>query len=332
MRRTISAIAVLLCVAFGAGAAEDARTMARGREMSDLFLQRKIEPVWQRMAPPMQQAFGGMAKLEAFREQVAAQGGEEGAILEEKTSRVQGADVYLRIARWTKVDRIAMQWAFDDGGRVIGFFVRPDAAAATTALPTKNLDYQTRATLRLPFEGEWFVVWGGRTLEQNYHAANRQQRFAYDLLVVREGRTHKGDGRALEDYYCWDRPILAPAKGRVVTRVDGLPDQAPGSMDPAHPPGNHVVLDLGQGEYALLAHLRQGSVRVKEGDEVQAGDPLGRCGNSGNTSEPHLHIHLQDAPRFGEGEGLPGFFTSYKADGKPVDRGEPLKGQRIEAR
>src|SRR3546814_2633745 len=89
------------------------------------------------------------------------------------------------------------------------------------------------------------------------------------------------------------------------------------------------MLDLGHGEYAMLAHLRRGSVAVEAGQQVAAGDELGRCGNSGNTSEPHLHLHLQDAPKFGEGNGLPVFFEHYTANGQAVERGEPVKGQTV---
>ena len=82
----------------------------------------------------------------------------------------------------------------------------------------------------------------------------------------------------------------------------------------------------------MLAHLRQGSVAVGQGQQVAAGDTLGRCGNSGNTSEPHLHFHLQDSPVFGQGNGLPAFFNDYTADGKAVDRGEPVQGQVVSPR
>jgi murein DD-endopeptidase MepM/ murein hydrolase activator NlpD len=68
---------------------------------------------------------------------------------------------------------------------------------------------------------------------------------------------------------------------------------------------------------------------VKAGQRVVAGQELGRCGNSGNTSEPHLHFHLQDAPEFGQGNGLPAFFEHYIADGEAVERGEPVRGQTI---
>ena len=324
--------ALLMLFAFSLPrAAEPSPTIERGREMTTLFLQGKLDAVWERMAPAMRQAFGGEAKLKTFRDQVGEQIGEEAEILEERTLRTQGVDVYLRVGRWTKAERIQVQWAFDGSGRVAGFFVKPDSAAPKAA-PSKYLDYQTRAPLRLPFTGEWYVFWGGRTPEQNYHVINRQQRFAYDFLVVREGVSHRGTGRSVEDFFCWDQPILAPAKGTVVERVDGLPDQSPGTMDPAHAAGNHVVLDLGNGEYALLAHLRRGSLRVQEGERVEAGQVLGACGNSGNTTEPHLHFHLQDAPRFGEGDGLPAFFSNYVADGQPVERGEPVKGQRVAPR
>ena len=96
------------------------------------------------------------------------------------------------------------------------------------------------------------------------------------------------------------------------------------------PAGNHVVLDLGHGEYALLAHMQRGSVRVRVGDRVRTGDVLGLTGNSGNSSEPHLHFHVQDRPGlFGGARGLPVSFVDYRADGRRVARGTPVQGQFI---
>jgi murein DD-endopeptidase MepM/ murein hydrolase activator NlpD len=173
------------------------------------------------------------------------------------------------------------------------------------------------------------VVWGGKTMEQNYHVIARDQRFAYDILMTKGGATHEGDGRKLTDYYCYLQPIVAPAAGTVVTAVDGIPDQAPGEMNPAQKAGNHVILDHGNGEYSLLAHLHRGSVRVKPGQKIAEGDTLGLCGNSGNTSEPHLHYHLQNGPTFGDADGLPAQFVDYVADDKPVARGIPVHGQIV---
>src|SRR3546814_3444315 len=78
---------------------------------------------------------------------------------------------------------------------------RTDTLFPSTTLfrsPSPYLDYQTKARLRLPFEGEWYVVWGGLDIEQNYHAATPGQRFAYDLLKIVDGSSHRGDGSALE--------------------------------------------------------------------------------------------------------------------------------------
>jgi hypothetical protein len=301
-------------------------TLQTGRELSKLFLQGDTDAVWARMTPQMRAALGDAPALAGFRAKVGQDLGEEREVIDESEERQQGVHIYLRTARWSKAPMpILMQWAFDDDGRVGGFVLQPKPQVA----PSKHLDYRTKADLRLPFEGDWYVFWGGRTIEQNYHAASPGQRFAYDLVRRVDGSSHRGDGSALEDYYCWNERILAPAAGTVVEVVDDLPDQAIGTRNPEAPAGNHVMLDLGNGEYALLAHMRKGSVAVETGQKIASGAELGRCGNSGNTSEPHLHVHLQDSPTFGEGEGLPAFFNHYLADGKAVERGEPVKGQTI---
>jgi murein DD-endopeptidase MepM/ murein hydrolase activator NlpD len=116
----------------------------------------------------------------------------------------------------------------------------------------------------------------------------------------------------------------------VVAVENGAPDNAPGVMDAEHKAGNHVVLDLGNGEFALLAHLQKGSVAVKVGDKVTAGQRLGLTGNSGNTSEPHLHFHVQDGPKLFEGAGIPAFFDGVCTDAKPAARTSPVHGQFIE--
>jgi Peptidase family M23 len=87
-----------------------------------------------------------------------------------------------------------------------------------------------------------------------------------------------------------------PAAGRVSQVVDDQPDQAIGQSDIEHPAGNLVVIDIGSGRYVMMAHFRPGSIRVRVGETVRAGQQLGSVGNSGNTSEPHLHIQVQNRP------------------------------------
>lgn len=306
------------------------RELAAGRELTADFRQGRYERIWDRMTEEMHAALGSAATLGEVAKYVESRFGTEKTVVSEEVRDYLGYHYYSRVSDYDKAPRpIVTQWTIDRAGKIAGFFIRPRQEAAASAF----LDYENKAELRLPFDGEWYVTWGGRTPEDNYHAVDKGQRFAYDFLIARDdsshGASHGGKGAAPEDYYCWDRPILAAAPGTVVRVVDGLPDNPIGTMDAKNPGGNHVVVDLGHSEYAFFAHLRQGSVAVREGESVAAGQELGRCGNSGNSSEPHLHFHLQTTPDLGTGEGLPAAFRHYTADGKPVAKGEPLRGQIV---
>jgi hypothetical protein len=198
--------------------------------------------------------------------------------------------------------------------------------------PSSFLDYQTQTALQLPFAGEWYVYWGGRSVAQNKHVVARDQRFAYDFLVLADsdkGRSFRTTGVHNTDYYCFGLPIYAPADGIAVEAENGVPDNEPGEMNRKAIAGNYVILDHGCGEFSLLAHFQQSSVRVRSEDHVHVGQLLGLCGNSGNSSEPHLHYHLQNSPILFRGEGLPAFFVEYFADGKSVSRGEPVARQLV---
>lgn len=225
----------------------------------------------------------------------------------------------------------------DSSGKVAGFTIAPQYP-----LPDDPVaGYESPVTYRLPFDGLWFTFWGGPTELQNYHATTPGQRHAYDLVVWKDGATFSGDGSRNEDYYAWGQPVLAPADGTAVSVENRMPDMKPGEliaqMDPAvaeglHPAGNHVIIETAENEYVLLAHMQEGSVRVRAGDRVAAGDPLGLTGNSGNTSESHIHIHAQDQPAFfaGSAVGLPLRFSGYRANGEHVDSGIPIQGEFIE--
>jgi murein DD-endopeptidase MepM/ murein hydrolase activator NlpD len=252
-------------------------------------------------------------------------------ISEEVTSPQPGALLYRATGRFSKSPNpLELLFAFDSTGRVSGLLVRPSAGAAQKEYPSKFMDYQTKATLHLPFRGEWTVFWGGRTLDQNYHAFTRDQRFAMDLLIVKDGRTHDGEGKKCTDYYCYGQPVLAPAAGTVVWAQDSLPDQVPGQRDAANATGNSLILDLGGGEYALIAHLQPGSLRFRMGDHVPADAEIGRCGNSGNTTEPHVHLHLQNGPVPFDADGLPAQFTAVLVNGERQEHVELLRGEKVQ--
>lgn len=187
------------------------------------------------------------------------------------------------------------------------------------------------ATIRLPFDAPTRVLWGGDRLSANYHRYVPDQKWAYDLGVepVMSGSSK------LEDYGCYGIPVLAPAAGRVAAARDGEPDATPGELsnNTKAPTGNFVALELSTGTYLVLAHLKPGSLRVRPGDSVTEGQELGQCGNSGNTSEPHLHLHHQrqnpDKVPPGFAEGLPLYFRDH--DGAPMPEGgiEEREGKAV---
>lgn len=320
----------LLCVFLNAAAAQPVDARKDGGELTAAFYSRHLDTVWERLDVSMQGLFKSKDGLAAFREHIDSQLGAEKTVLDESVSTQPNASVYQRRARFEKFpDAVLVQWTFAGDGKVSSFMIAPDQGAPKPVAPSEYLDYRTKTALRLPFSDEFMVVWGGRTVEQNYHASNVNQRFAYDLLIVRDNATHSGDGRRNEDYFCFGQPIVAPAAGKVVDAVNDVADNVPGQMNKDQISGNRVIIDHGNDEFSMLAHFRKGSLRVKRGDRVKAGEQLGDCGNSGHSSEAHLHYQLQGGSEFERSAGLPAQFVNYVADGAPVARGEPTKGQRI---
>jgi murein DD-endopeptidase MepM/ murein hydrolase activator NlpD len=178
--------------------------------------------------------------------------------------------------------------------------------------------------------GEWLAANGPgnssghrRALLPVEGAAHIAQRFAIDWVQLREdGRTFTGDKLKNENYRCYGAEALAVADGAVVAVKDGIPENIPGANSRAVPitletvGGNHVILDIGQGRYAFYAHLQPGSLKVKAGDRVRRGQVLGLVGNSGNSTEPHLHFHISNANSPLASEGLPYVFESFEQQGQ----------------
>jgi hypothetical protein len=220
--------------------------------------------------------------------------------------------------------------------RVVGFvsvlllFVVPFYAQIFSIFfipyPTSHADSPSEVRFRLPLDGPVTVAWGGAKPIVNYHAVFPAQCRAYDLLVSVDGKTFRGDGKSLADYYCFGLPLLAPADGTVRSVVDGNPNMPPGELGGMPAGGNQIVIEVAPRQFLFLCHLQPDSITVKAGDGVTAGQVLGRIGNSGNTSEPHLHIHLQDSLTDDEGEGIPIYFHHYRHNGKLIERGMPTGG------
>jgi len=164
------------------------------------------------------------------------------------------------------------------------------------------------------------------------------QRFAIDWMRVNaKGELVQGDPADVNHYVDYGAKVYAVADGTVVDALDNLPDQPPGKLpDPTKitlrtVDGNHVTIDMGHGLYVFYAHLGKGTVRVHRGDRVKAGEVIGELGNSGNTSAPHLHIHVMDSPSALASDGLPyvidRFDLSGQIDVQAFDKSDVLTGQ-----
>jgi hypothetical protein len=190
----------------------------------------------------------------------------------------------------------------DNQDKIIGLWFLPHTPG--TPVPDKH-----ETEVSFPSKGRWLVVWGGDTEELNQHHSVPNQRFAFDLVAVNEeGKSHKGDGIANDDYYAFGKEIFAPADGIVTDVIDGVRDNVPGSMNPYSALGNAVVIQHREHEVSVLAHLKLGTAKVRVGENVKRGQVIGLCGNSGNSSEPHLHYHLQNTPIIQDGTGIKCYF------------------------
>ena len=144
-------------------------------------------------------------------------------------------------------------------------------------------------TLQSPFQDSWYVVQGGNSPLINHHYFVGSQKYALDLIVSEDGTLPLEQVRDLAEYQSFDRDLFSPVDGKIVEMRNDLPDLPIGEFDRQNLAGNHIVIQTEDNLYILLAHLKQESIVVAEGDTVKAGEKIGKCGNSGNTSQPHLH-------------------------------------------
>ncbi|HYG23881.1 MAG TPA: protein kinase [Verrucomicrobiae bacterium] len=148
--------------------------------------------------------------------------------------------------------------------------------------------------LASPVAAEWLVGNGGPSALVNLHYTHLEQRHALDLIRIVNGQDRQHARSGIDDYFAWNEPVYAPADATVANVVDGLPDNPIGRTDPNNPAGNHIVLRMTNGVFVMLGHLQKASILVRKGDPVKTGQLIARVGNSGNTSQPHLHIQVQN--------------------------------------
>jgi murein DD-endopeptidase MepM/ murein hydrolase activator NlpD len=214
-----------------------------------------------------------------------------------------------------------------------------EPAELTATLPLTS-DFP-KTSWQFPLRGVSYVGWGA-----SLHTAHRwvlPEAYALDIARLGgRGLTYRGDGKRFSDYYAYGTEILAAAAGKVVESANDIPEdqtllQLPDESTDAYTArvrenqaklmktenglmGNYVLIDHGNREYSLYAHMQPGSVRVRPGDSVAAGALLGRLGSSGNSTEPHLHFHVCSGSSALQCSGVPVSFSNIKVLWAETDR------------
>jgi murein DD-endopeptidase MepM/ murein hydrolase activator NlpD len=212
----------------------------------------------------------------------------------------------------------------DENSKINGIYV---SAYVDNNLPKLE---RNATKLILPFAGEWNITWGGDTKELNYHVESQAQKNAFDILIMdAKGKTYKNEGKKNEDYYAFGKELFAPCDGEIVLSVDGVKDNQPGDLNPIYVPGNTVIIKTANNEFLFFAHFKNHSILVKEGQKVKQGQVLGLCGNSGNSSEAHLHFHMQNVENMNIATGVKCYFENIYVNGIPQKDCSPIKNDKI---
>lgn len=204
------------------------------------------------------------------------------------------------------------------------------------ASPEQNLEHYINFSNRfhfslpqphLPFSGEWKVYQGFD--DQWTHKGSWSKAVDFVITGTDDQKTYKNEGKVLDDYYCYKKPVLSPVSGTIMAASDDYDDNPIGTVDNHNKWGNYIIIQSGWGYYVELSHFAKKSLTVKQGDTVRVGQMVGLCGNSGYSPEPHIHFQCQSLKHIGA-PTIPFSFTNCVADDKCLfGRTYVRKGQRV---
>lgn len=261
--------------------------------------------------------------LDKTKEFISGMKAQSGTITEVKFERYENA-TYASYKATFEEGIFSLNIALDNDSKISGLFLKPYVDMSHPVME------RNKTKLILPFKEKWDVVWGGDTKELNYHVESRAQKNAFDIVIKDEsGKSYKTDGKANEDYYAFGKEIIAPCKGEIVLVVDGVKDNIPGKLNPVYVPGNTVIIKTENNEYLFFAHFKQNSIVVKQGQIIEQGDLLGLCGNSGNSSEAHIHFHIQNVENMTEATGVKCYFEEIMVNGEIRKDYSPIQNDAI---
>ena len=218
----------------------------------------------------------------------------------------------------------AINISVDNNSKINGLFLEP---FKEINFPAKERNI---TKLILPFKDTWTIVWGGDTKELNYHVETQAQKYAFDILITNDkGISYKTNGKTNDDFFAFGKEIIAPCDGEVVLVVDGIKDNLPGKSNPVYAPGNSVIIKTENNEFLFFAHFKQHTIMVKQGQKIKKQQLIGLCGNSGNSSEPHLHFHLQNIEDINSATGIKCYFDKIQLNGKVMADYSPIQKDKI---
>ena len=152
--------------------------------------------------------------------------------------------------------------------------------------------------MKLPFWGEWKVT----QAHQGEHTHKKEWKHAWDFEIIdEEGNAFDKSGNQAEHYYCFNKPVTAPADGIIEEIENGIEDNAVGDMNLEKNWGNSVVIKHGEAVYTQISHLKKDSIKVSPEQIIKQGELIGYCGNSGRSPVPHIHMQFQSTPSIGSG-------------------------------
>jgi len=203
------------------------------------------------------------------------------------------------------------------GYKKMNFFIKetPEQSLSNFLNFSQRFDFISPQPF-LPFSGKW-------TVYQSFEGEWTHKgvwKYAYDFVITNENdNTFRSQGKRLEDYYCYGKPILAPVSGTVIDAGDFLKDNPVGTIDKKNNWGNYLIIYSAFGYYVEISHLQYKSLRVRSGDFVKPGMIIANCGNSGYSPQPHIHIQVQYLPKLGS-ETVKFYFRNAMNENKILQR------------
>lgn len=224
-------------------------------------------------------------------------------------------------------ERKAISVYFDEENQIHRLLIKPYAK-----YPQTDAVY-SKQTYTMPVKEDWTVFWGGVNEFLNYHYVYENQRYAYDLVITHNRETFSNNRLKNENFHAFSKNVYVPNDGKVIKIENTIRDNIPGEMNEEAFLGNYVIIKHDVNEYSLIAHLKRYSITVQEGANVKTGELIGLCGNSGNSSEPHIHFQVMDNASISTGQSIRMKFYNGKEpiQGDLVNFSAAIKEQKLDS-